>query len=269
MGPKQYLAKAKALVGCVQQPGVRHEAAVQQPTAPQARPLCLMMDPGTDKQPFYMFGNGADLPELLKGVWEASGAVPLSELFSPFLERMNKLLPPGMSVLEPLVPDQAMGPWDQSACMPWKQGEVVAAKDKQAGIKDYGKGYKSMCLPGTTTWVPCHQMLMLAVWGPVVEVQEGEQQPAAQSSGWVVMHLCENPRCLNPLHLAWGNYSENRLRVEKGDKAQQSKLDAKKGKIHQEKTRIKARRVEWWLKWEAKAKELAQGQEEGAGPSNA
>jgi len=29
-------------------------------------------------------------------------------------------------------------------------------------------------------------------------------------AGWVVRHLCNNPRCINPLHLAWGTAQENK-----------------------------------------------------------
>ena len=43
--------------------------------------------------------------------------------------------------------------------------------------------------------------MLLAIWGP----------PKLATHN-LAMHLCGNPKCLNPLHLAWGTISENCVR---------------------------------------------------------
>lgn len=60
-------------------------------------------------------------------------------------------------------------------------------------VKDRG-GYGRFCVGGKT--VRAHRWLYQQIHGPVSETD-------------VIMHLCDNPSCVNPAHLRLGTYSEN------------------------------------------------------------
>lgn len=72
--------------------------------------------------------------------------------------------------------------------------------------------------------VTFHSLLLTAVWGPPLEPPPGShcfKVAIGEDSKveWVekprvAMHLCDIPKCLNPLHLAYGTYKENRFRGE-------------------------------------------------------
>jgi len=117
----------------------------------------------------------------------------------------------------------------RQACMEWKEevafpapgdmplGEARRFKPQKAartylGVKlGYAKPNPSPQDPYQrygrhNWWEAAHRLVMLAIWGPP---RLPRPPPPAVSPRWVCMHLCGNPRCLNPLHLAWGSYQQN------------------------------------------------------------
>lgn len=59
-------------------------------------------------------------------------------------------------------------------------------------------------------WELVHRIVCLAIWGPPkVFWQHDSRGHKKLVTKHVCMHLCNNPECLNPWHLAWGSYSEN------------------------------------------------------------
>lgn len=62
------------------------------------------------------------------------------------------------------------------------------------GRRGYGIGYTSQTVDGKTTGM--HRQVYLKRYGHIPE-------------GMVVRHTCNNPRCINPLHLLVGTHTDN------------------------------------------------------------
>lgn len=74
-------------------------------------------------------------------------------------------------------------------------------------------GYTSLPRTSSTRlMVGCHVLVLLAYWGPPAP----GPAPGGGCTSWVCMHLCGNSLCLNPWHLCWGSYTENRAREDLG-----------------------------------------------------
>jgi hypothetical protein len=166
-----------------------------------------------------------------------SGLALLSALKS-FLEEVVLLvdtfcLPQGVSLNMPLRLRDPKGQpgWDKSTCMEWE-----LQPDAPKGLYPLqGKGYLQLRAENRKN-ISVHRLVMLAVWGPPFPEKKKESLRGGREKkgAWLTMHLCDNPRCLNPMHLAYGKgYDNNNLRNSKEE-------------IHNLKAQAEKRRHMWW-----------------------
>jgi hypothetical protein len=116
--------------------------------------------------------------------------------------------------------------WDQAACMEW-----VLQPNAPKGLYPQGrKGYLQLRVDKKKN-ISVHRLVLLAVWGAPNTVVIVEEGCVLKRGDWITMHLCDNPRCLNPLHLAYGSdYDNNNSRKDK-KKTHQLKVDAKRARL--------------------------------------
>lgn len=73
---------------------------------------------------------------------------------------------------------------------------------KDHGYKGSGRGYANVALNGK--YIGRHVVALI-------------QYTGEQPEGRVAMHVCDNPRCIEPTHLRWGTQRDNmRDKVAKG-----------------------------------------------------
>lgn len=100
--------------------------------------------------------------------------------------------------------------WAQyrSPCVVYKNirgkgsGRVQGMTKHRDGYLMVSLGKRPVTRDGKQQWVTVKET------GPRLVLWMAAGPPANEAAGRCI-HLCENPRCLNPLHLAWGSASEN------------------------------------------------------------
>jgi hypothetical protein len=99
-----------------------------------------------------------------------------------------------------------------------------------------GKGYLQLKVEkGRGGTISVHRLVMLAVWGPPYPLKKEILRGGREKKGvWFTMHLCDNPRCLNPMHLAYGKAFDN------------CNLRKSQEVIQALKTQAEQRRHSWW-----------------------
>lgn len=157
------------------------------------------------KRPLKKMVEVMHLPDPTGGMWSGKrtvmgnlGAIldaskPL--LFdSAFIKMQGRRQNP---LLRPLSVDG--DPRGQHTCILFQKSKVDASNQFQM----LASGYVLVCLAkhnGLRVMEYMHRLVAYSFWGP----------PSSNMGKAVAMHICHNKRCINPNHIVWGTYSQNK-----------------------------------------------------------
>lgn len=215
------------------------------PSQPSQVQACPLKDLQNQQEAFHLdpiLGVCSEIPSSILShpkLRQLSGPALLSAL-KAFLGEVVDLvdtscLPQGMSLSQPLrlrqpSRGQPSTSWDKSACMEW----VLQPNAPKALCPLKGKGYLHLRVNRERS-IGVHRLVMLAVWGPPYPLKKEILRGGREKKGvWFTMHLCDNPRCLNPMHLAYGKAFDN------------SNTRKSQEEIQALKTQAEQRRHSWW-----------------------
>jgi hypothetical protein len=182
--------------------------------------------------------TGAFLYHLLE---QLAGALDASVTYS---EGINPFLNPLVCTSKD---DKGCMVYDHRRTLPGMCKEISKEGGQQKPL--YLRLYLGRNSEGARRLEAAHRVVLLATSGPppiIVDAPPGEEEDQCY-------HTCDNPACINPLHLAWASTSENNMRVYKWEQDPGALLlDLRR--VEETKLRVMARKTERMreakLKWE-------------------